>query len=42
MRGFPPRGSDEIPRGERYFPDENRDNLPSNNGTLKRLRGACS
>ncbi|RPH60499.1 MAG: hypothetical protein EHM83_14360 [Burkholderiales bacterium] len=42
VRGFPPRGSDEIPRGERYFPDENRNNLPSNNETLRRLRGACS
>jgi hypothetical protein len=42
VRGFPPRGSDAIPRGERYFPDENRDQLPRKNRTLKRLRSACS
>ena len=42
VRGFPPRGSNAIPRGERYFPDENRDQLPRKNRTLKRLRSACS
>ena len=42
VRGFPPRGSDAIPRGERYFPDENRDQLPRNNRTLKRLRSTCT
>jgi len=42
VRGFPPRGSDAIPRGERYFPDENRDQLPGNNRTLKRLRSTCT
>jgi hypothetical protein len=42
VRGFPPRGSNAIPRGERYFPDENRDQLPTNNRTLKRLRSTCS
>jgi hypothetical protein len=42
VRGFPPRGSDAIPRGERYYPDENRENLPGNNNTLKRLRKACT
>lgn len=42
VRGFPPRGSDAIPPGERYFPGENRDNLPMNNETLRRLRAACS
>jgi hypothetical protein len=42
VRGFPPRGSNAIPRGERYYPDENRDTLPRNNRTLKRLRKACS
>ncbi|NJD32352.1 MAG: hypothetical protein FIB04_10745 [Gammaproteobacteria bacterium] len=42
VRGFPPRGSDAIPAGERYFPGENRDNLPANNSTLQRLRNACS
>jgi len=42
VRGFPPAGSDAIPRGERYFPDEARDNLPSDNEALRRLRAACS
>jgi hypothetical protein len=42
VRGFPPRGSDAIPRGERYFPDENTEPLPRKNRTLKRLRSACT
>jgi len=42
VRGFPPRGSDAIPRGERYYPDENRATLPRNNNSLKRLRKACT
>ena len=42
VRGFPPRGSNAIPRGERYYPDEARDQLPQNNRSLKRLRKACS
>jgi hypothetical protein len=42
VRGFPPRGSDGIPPGERYYPDENRENLPRDNNTLKRLREACT
>ena len=42
VRGFPPRGSDAIPRGERYYPDEDRTRLPQDNRSLKRLRKACS
>ena len=42
VRGFPPRGSNAIPPGERYFPGEDRDNLPANNEALRRLRNACS
>lgn len=42
VRGFPPRGSNAIPRGERYFPDEDRTRLPQDNRALKRLRKACS
>ena len=42
VRGFPPRGSDAIPRGERYYPDEDRTVLPQDNRSLKRLRKACS
>jgi hypothetical protein len=40
--GVPPRGSDALPQGERYFPDEQRDQLPANNSTLTRLRNTCS
>lgn len=42
VRGFPPRGSNAIPRGERYYPDEDRSTLPQDNRSLKRLRKACS
>jgi len=42
VRGFPPRGSNAIPRGERYYPDEDRAQLPQDNRSLKRLRKACS
>ena len=42
VRGFPPRGSNAIPRGERYFPDEDRSTLPQDNRALKRLRKACT
>ena len=42
VRGFPPRGSNAIPRGERYYPDEDRATLPRNNNSLKRLRKACT
>ena len=42
VRGFPPRGSNAIPRGERYYPDEDRAQLPQDNRALKRLRKACS
>ena len=42
VRGFPPRGSNAIPRGERYYPDEDRSVLPQDNRALKKLRKACS
>jgi hypothetical protein len=42
VRGVPPRGSNAIPRGERYYPDEDRTQLPQDNRSLKRLRKACS
>jgi hypothetical protein len=42
VRGFPRAGSNAIPHGDRYFPDENRNNLPSSNEALRRLRSACS
>lgn len=42
VRGFPPRGSDALPHGERFFPNENRDVLPKSNEALRRLRATCS
>jgi hypothetical protein len=42
VRGFPPPGSNALPPGERYFPDENPDNLPRSNEALLRLRSTCS
>jgi len=42
VRGFPPRGSNAIPSGERYYPDEDRTRLPQDNRALKKLRKACS
>ena len=42
VRGFPPRGSNAIPRGERYYPDEDRTVLPQDNRSLKRLRKTCT
>jgi hypothetical protein len=42
VRGFPPRGSNAIPRGERYYPDEDRTRLPQDNRSLKRLRKTCT
>ena len=42
VRGFPPPGSNALPAGERYFPDENPDNLPASNESLRRLRVTCS
>lgn len=42
VRGFPPPGSNAIPPGERYLPDENRANLPQANEALRRLRSTCS
>lgn len=42
VRGFPPAGSNELPHGQRYFADENPDNLPRSNEALRRLRAACS
>jgi hypothetical protein len=42
VRGFPPPGSNAIPPGERYFPDEDRSRLPASNEALRRLRATCS
>ena len=42
VRGFPTTGSKDLSHGERYFPDENRANLPQSNEALRRLRSTCS
>jgi hypothetical protein len=42
VRGFPPSGSQALPDGQRYFPDENPRNLPASNEALRRLRSTCS
>lgn len=42
VRGWPPQGSNELPPGERYFPGEDRANLPAADEALRRLRAACA
>jgi len=42
VRGWPPLGSKQIPKGQRYFPDENPAVLPKANESLRRLRTTCS
>lgn len=42
VRGWPPKGSPQLPSGQRYFPGEDRANLPAANEALRRLRAACS
>jgi len=42
VRGWPPPGSPKLPKGERYFADENPANLPASNRALKKLRSTCS
>jgi hypothetical protein len=41
-RGWPPPGSNELPHGARYFPNEDSANLPASNEALRRLRSTCS
>jgi hypothetical protein len=42
VRGWPAKGSAQLPHGERYFADENRAVLPSANEALRTLRATCS
>jgi len=42
VRGWPPPGSDALPEGQRYYPDENPANLPQATTALRRLRATCS
>ncbi len=42
VRGWPPKGGEALPAGQRYFADEDRDKLPVSNEALRRLRSACA
>lgn len=42
VRGWPPKGSPQMPPGQRYFPGEDRAHLPAANEALRRLRATCS
>jgi hypothetical protein len=42
VRGWPTKGSSELPPGERYFPGEDRTNLPASNEALRQLCAACA
>jgi hypothetical protein len=42
VRGWPKPGADDIPAGQRYFPNEDRSTLPAANEALRRLRSNCS
>jgi hypothetical protein len=42
VRGWPGKGDEPLPDGERYFANENRAHLPADNEALRRLRSACA
>jgi hypothetical protein len=42
VRGWPPRGSDALPAGQRYYPDEDPAVLPRADESLRRLRTTCT
>ena len=42
VRGWPPSGSNALPAGQRYLPDENPAQLPVANKALRRLRSTCA
>lgn len=42
VRGWPAPGSNALPKGQRYFADEDRSQLPASNEALRRLRSTCS
>lgn len=42
VRGWPGRGSDELPAGQRHFPNEDPSKLPVANEALRQLRSTCS
>jgi hypothetical protein len=42
VRGWPPRGSDALPPGQRHYADEDPARLPQADELLRRLRTTCS
>lgn len=42
VRGWGPKGANDLPPGERYFPGEDRVILPKSNEALRRLRATCA
>jgi hypothetical protein len=42
VRGWPPKGSNDLPDGQRYFANENPANLPAANEALRQLRSTCT
>jgi hypothetical protein len=42
VRGWPPRGSDALPPGQRYYADEDPARLPRADEALRRLRTTCT
>ena len=41
-RGWPPVRTDALPKGARYFNDEDPANLPASNHALRKLRSTCA
>lgn len=42
VRGWPETGSNELPAGQRYFPNEDPSTLPAANEALRQLRSTCT
>jgi hypothetical protein len=42
VKGWPPPGSDALPAGAPYYPDEDPATLPWAGETMRRLRATCS
>lgn len=42
VRGWPQRGNNELPHGQRYFTNEDPANLPAANAALRQLRSTCA
>jgi hypothetical protein len=42
VRGWPPPGSNELPAGTNFYPDEDPSTLPQVTEALRRLRATCT